>query len=104
MLTPDDFTTPRIAATWTALTTLAGRGEPVDFVLLAAAVQRHGTSRNGAQGMPPAELFRLAQRGDRGLGHRAVQTVARAACAERCPRRRSRSPLRRPTPPWPRDT
>ena len=26
MLTPDDFTTPRIAATWTALTTLAGRG------------------------------------------------------------------------------
>ena len=79
MLTPDDFTTPRIAATWTALTTLAGRGEPVDFVLLAAAVQRHGTSGNGAQGMTPAELFRLAQRGDRGLGNRAVQTVARAA-------------------------
>jgi hypothetical protein len=51
----------------------------VDFVLLAAAVQRQGTSGNGAQGMTPAELFRLAQRGDRGLGNRAVQTVARAA-------------------------
>lgn len=78
ILVPADFTTPQVAATWTALTALAARGEPVDFVLLAAAVARHATTTGGVRGLAPAELFRLAERGDPGIGARAVQTVARA--------------------------
>ena len=79
ILVPADFTTPRVAATWTALTALAARGDPIDFVLLAAAVARHATTTGGVPGLAPAELFRLAERGDPGIGARAVQTVARAA-------------------------
>ena len=68
-----------MAATWTALTALAARGDPIDFVLLAAAVARHATTTGGVPGLAPAELFRLAERGDPGIGARAVQTVARAS-------------------------
>ena len=81
ILVPADFTTPQVAATWTALTALAARGDPIDFVLLAAAVARHDTTTGGVPGLAPAELFRLAERGDPGIGARAVQTVARACPA-----------------------
>jgi hypothetical protein len=77
MLVAADFTMPR--ATWTALATLAARGDPVDFVLLAAAVARHGAVTGGVPGMTPAELFRVADRADRGDGNRALETVARAS-------------------------
>ena len=54
--------------------------------------------------MTPAELFRLAQRGDRGLGNRAVQTVARAALRRAMSAAQVQIAAAAADPPWPRDT
>ena len=98
---PPDFATPRVAATWTALTALAARGDPIDFVLLAAAVaRRDATTTGGVPGRAPAELFRLAERGDPGIGARAVRRSPGPPYRAMAAAQRDSPPPRR-TPPWP---
>ena len=73
-----DFASPGAAATWTAIATLAEGGGPIDFVLVAAELERTATT-NGP-GLPAQALLRLA--GDNHSpvsGYRALQAVTRCA-------------------------
>lgn len=80
-LLPEDFTTPAAVETWVAITALMQRGEPVDFVLVAVEVERRGAGSEAQAAYTPADLARLASRGDAPSGYRAADTVVRAALA-----------------------
>jgi replicative DNA helicase len=78
-LRAEDFAQPEVAATWQVLADLASRGEPIDFVLLAAEIQRHGDHPDHGPGLEPRELATLARRADVVSGPRAASLVIRAA-------------------------
>lgn len=80
-LRAEDFAQPDVAATWLVMSDLARRGEPIDFVLLAAAVQRYGDHPDHGPGIAPAQLATLSRRADVVSGTRAVSLVIRAALA-----------------------
>lgn len=77
----EDFTAPEAAATWQAIRGLQRRGEPVDFVLVAAEVERQGELPEFGRGLDPDELFRLRQRFDLVPAYQALETVVHAALA-----------------------
>ena len=73
-----DFVSRGAAATWTAIATLTAGGGPIDFVLVAAELERTATT-NGP-GLPPEALLRLARDNHSPVtGYRALQAVARSA-------------------------
>jgi replicative DNA helicase len=78
-LRAEDFAEPEVAATWLALGDLVDRGEPVDFVLLAAEVQRHDEHPDYGHGLEPLQLATLSRRADVVSGSRAIAEVIRAA-------------------------
>ena len=73
-----DFVSPGAAATWTAIANLAAGGGPIDFVLVAAELERTATT-NGP-GLPAEALLRLARDNHSPVtGYRALQAVTRCA-------------------------
>ena len=71
-----DFVSPGAAATWTAIANLAAGGGPIDFVLVAAELERTATT-NGP-GLPAEALLRLAHDNHSPVtGYRALQAVTR---------------------------
>jgi replicative DNA helicase len=76
-LVAGDFTSPGAAATWSAIEDLAARGGPVDFVLVAAELERTVPLRG--PGLPPDQLMRLARLHVGPSGYRALQAVTRSA-------------------------
>jgi replicative DNA helicase len=77
----EDFAASEVSATWLAISGLERRGEPVDFVLVAAEVDRQGDTPRFGHGIAAEELARLAARTDIATGYRAADTVAQAALA-----------------------
>lgn len=71
-----DFADPAAGATWEAITGLLGRGEPVDFVLVAAELER-----SGCAGLPAHQLLQTAQKAVAPAALRDLDTVARASIA-----------------------
>jgi len=81
-LRADDFATPEVAATWSALTSLSTEVGTVDAVLLASYVQRLGEHPEYGPGIRPRDLAELARRSDSfGGGHYALTEVTRGALA-----------------------
>jgi replicative DNA helicase len=80
-LLADDFATPEVAATWTALASLSAELGTVDAVLLASYVQRLGEHPEHGPGIRPRELAELARRSYTGYGHLALTEVTRSALA-----------------------
>jgi replicative DNA helicase len=78
-LRPEDFTQPEVAATWLVLTDLVERGEPIDFVLVAAEQQRRGEHPDFGPGLEPLQLRILSMRADVVSGSRAISEVIRGA-------------------------
>jgi replicative DNA helicase len=78
-LRAEDFAEPEVAATWLALSNLTDSGEPVDFVLVGAEVQRHGEHPDYGHGIEPLQLATLSRRADVVSGSRAISEVIRAA-------------------------
>lgn len=77
---PTDFLDPQVGATWHAIQTLRRRGEPVDLVLVADAVERQGEHPTLGPGLRPAQLLDLHTRHpDVVDGYRAAEAVLRAA-------------------------
>jgi hypothetical protein len=77
---PTDFLDPRVGATWQAIQTLRRRGEPVDLVLVADAVEHQGEHPTLGPGLRPAQLLDLhARQPDVVDGYRAAEAVLRAA-------------------------
>lgn len=77
---PTDFLDPQAGATWHAIQTLRRRGEPVDLVLVADAVEHQGEHPPLGPGLRPAQLLDLHTRHpDIVNGYRAAEAVLRAA-------------------------
>ena len=77
-LVAPDFASPGAAATWTAIATLAADCGPIDFVLVAAQLERTATT-NGP-GLPAEALMRLARDNHSPVtGYRALDVVTRSA-------------------------
>ena len=76
-LTPQDFSRPEHAATWSALNALAQAGTPIDYVTLAWQCQRHNPDHN-SPGLSPDQLATMA-RHIPGSPGAAVATVAHAS-------------------------
>jgi replicative DNA helicase len=73
------FTEPEVAATWEAIETLHGRGDPADFVLVAHQVERQGALPGVGRGLRPDQLYKLAARSHPVNGLAALETVVHAA-------------------------
>ena len=77
-LIAEDFVCPGAGATWTAIANLAGGGGPIDFVLVAAELERCAAS-NGP-GLAPEPLMWLARDNySSAAGYRALDAVTRSA-------------------------
>lgn len=77
-----DFVTPEIVATWQAISTVQQRREPVDFVLVAAEVERQGDLPGIGRGLAPEQLAQLVGRFAHvaaAPGYKALEAVAHAA-------------------------
>ena len=73
-----DFVSAGAAATWTAIATLAAGGGPIDFVLVAAELER--TAPTNGPGLPAESLLRLACDNHSPVtGYRALEAVTRSA-------------------------
>lgn len=75
-LRPTDFTDPAAAATWSAISDLVERGEPVDYILVAAHLEHHAGE---GRGFSPADLARLAATSGGVAGMRWINVVAHNA-------------------------
>jgi replicative DNA helicase len=78
-LRAEDFTQPQVATTWLVMTDLARRGAPIDFVLVAAAVERNGDHPDHGTGLQASDLATLCRRADVVSGTRAASLVIRSA-------------------------
>jgi replicative DNA helicase len=76
-LTPQDFSRPEHAATWSAIKFLAQAGTPIDYVTLAWECQRHNPDYN-SPGLSADQLATMARHTPGSPGP-AVATVAHAA-------------------------
>jgi replicative DNA helicase len=76
-LTPQDFSRPDHAATWSAINALAKAGIPIDYVTLAWECQRHNPDHN-SPGLSADQLATMA-RHTAGSPGPAIATVAHAA-------------------------
>lgn len=76
-----DFQEREIGATWTAISTLHRRGEPVDFVLVAAEVEQQGKLDRLGRGLSAEQLAHVMGRlkPTRVAAYPAMETVVRAA-------------------------
>ena len=78
VLRAEDFTDPAAAATWTAIATLQHSGDPIDFVLVSAQLDRQTAAADAAR-LAPSELAAFACRADYPTGCWGLTTVAREA-------------------------
>jgi hypothetical protein len=82
-LLPEDFTDDRVAQTWQVLGELHRRGDPIDFVLVAAELERRGGGSAAPRfGLNAGELFQLATRhrsSNAPLGWMSLEPVVRSA-------------------------
>lgn len=83
---PTDFSAPAAGATWHAVQSLRGRGEPVDVVLVADEVERQGEVAGLGPGLRPRQL--AAMRPDLVQGFRAAEVVLGAALTRAAQRAR----------------
>jgi replicative DNA helicase len=75
VLRAEDFTNPATAASWTAIATLHHRGDPIDFVLVSAQLDRQADAAR----LSPSDLAAFARRADYPTGCRGLATIAREA-------------------------
>jgi replicative DNA helicase len=78
VLRAGDFTDAAAAATWTAIATLQHSGDPLDFVLVSAHLDRQTAAADAAR-LSPSELAAFAGRADYPTGCWGLTTVAREA-------------------------
>lgn len=76
-LTPQDFSRPEHAATWSAINALSQAGTPIDYVTLAWQCQRHNPDHN-SPGLSADQLATMARHTPGSPGP-AVATVAHAS-------------------------
>lgn len=82
VLVAEDFTRADAAETWRAIGELHRRGEPIDFVLVAAQLEQRDTTTDPERdpGIPAEQLMHLAHRfPDVVTGYAAMQVVVRSA-------------------------